>query len=246
MNIKIKLLILINHILAIIGLIYGNYYWLFLSIIGWLLINKVGGEVALHRYFCHKSFKTNKFGHYTLLVLACLNCFGPPIAWVGVHRKHHHYSDTDLDPHGAQPFWRVWSTFWKPFIIEKKYIGDMLRQPEQIFVYKWYFWLISLTFIILGLINWQLPIFLISIPSVLSFHFAGLVNTICHRYGDKDFETKDNSFNNRWVNMITLGSGLHNTHHAYPNKWDNRTKKGDLDLPAVIIEKVFMINEVKK
>ena len=122
----------------------------------------------------------------------------------------------------------------------------MLRQPEQIFVYKWYFWLISLTFIILGLINWQLPIFLISIPSVLSFHFAGLVNTICHRYGDKDFETKDNSFNNRWVNMITLGSGLHNTHHAYPNRWDNRTKKGDLDLPAVIIEKVFMINEVKK
>lgn len=236
---KIKALILFNHLATIYGLIYGDLSWLFASFIGLLLINKIGGEIGLHRYFCHRSFKTSKARHYLLLILASLNCFGPPMAWVGVHRKHHHHSDTDMDPHGAQPLWRIWTTLWRPFTIEQRYIGDMLRAPEQMFVYKWYFWLIGAVWIGMFLVNWQLPIFLLSIPSVISFHLAGLVNTMCHHHGDKDFATSDNSFNNRWVNLITLGSGLHNTHHAYPNRWDNRTRPGDIDLPAVIIKYAF-------
>lgn len=243
---KIKLLILFNHVAAIFGLLYGNPWMLVLSAVGLLLINKIGGEIGLHRYFCHRSFKTTRAGHYALLVLSSLNCFGPPMAWVGVHRKHHQHSDTDMDPHGAQPAWRVWSTFWKPFTIEKRYIGDMLREPEQVFVYKWYFAIVLTAYALLALADWQIPVFLISIPSVLSFHLAGLVNTMCHRSGDRDFDTDDHSYNNRWVNLITLGSGLHNTHHAHPNRWDNRTREGDIDLPAVIIEKFLMVGDRKR
>lgn len=241
MNLKIKILIGINHLAAVYGLLYGNASYLFLSLVGLLLINKVGGEVGLHRYFCHKSFSTTKIKHYILMVLACLNCFGPPLAWVGVHRKHHAYSDTEKDPHGHQPMWRIWTTFWHPFNIETKYVSDLVRNKDQLFVYKWYFWLIGTVMLSLWLVNWQLPIFLISIPSVLSFHLAGLVNTICHHYGDRDFDTKDHSYNNRWVNAITLGSGLHNTHHAYPASWDNRRHPGDIDLPAIIIEKFLIV-----
>lgn len=240
---KIKILILFNHAAAIYGLIYGNPYMLAVSIIGWLLINKVGGEIGLHRYFCHRSFKTSRTRHYILLVLACLNCFGPPMSWVGVHRKHHRHSDTDQDPHGAQPMWRVWTTFWKPFTVETRYIKDLLREPEQVFIYRWYFPLIISIYAALYLVDWQLPIFLISIPSIMSFHFAGLVNTICHHSGDRDFNTRDHSRNNRWVNLITMGSGLHNTHHAHPDRWDNRTKTGDIDLPAFIIEKFLITGD---
>lgn len=239
---KIKSLILFNHIAAIYGLIYGNLWLLLLSVVGLLLINKIGGEIGLHRYFCHRSFKTTRTWHYIILTLACLNCFGPPIAWVGVHRKHHAFSDTDNDPHGSQPKWRIWTTFWKPFNIEKRYIGDLLREKEQVFVYKWYFVLIGGLWLALFLINWQLPIFLLSIPSVLSFHLAGLVNTICHSHGDKLHNTKDNSYNNKWVNFLTLGSGLHNTHHAYPTRWDNRINPGDIDLPAIIIKHILIRN----
>lgn len=240
---KIKLLILANHTAAIAGLVFGNLYMLAFSMVGLLLINKVGGEIALHRYFCHRSFKTTRTRHYMLLALSCLNCFGPPMAWVGVHRKHHHHSDGEGDPHGAQPMWRVWSTFWKPFTVEKRYIGDMLREPEQVFVYKWYFPLVLGVYGVLALVDWQLPVFLISIPSVISFHLAGLVNTMCHSSGDRDFDTDDNSYNNRWVNLLTLGSGLHNTHHAHPNRWDNRTRKGDIDLPAWIIDRFLMVGD---
>lgn len=242
MNLKIKVLILLNHALAIYGLIYGNLWLLPLSLFALLLINKVGGEIGLHRYFCHRSFKTTKPKHYMMLVLASLNCFGPPMAWVGVHRKHHEFADTDNDPHGNQPAWRIWLTLWKPFNIEVKYIKDMLRQREQVFVYQHYFLMIAIIWAALFFINWQLPIFLLSIPSVLSFHLAGLVNTQCHIQGVRKHETRDHSYNNYWVNAITLGSGLHNNHHAKPTSWDNRELPGDVDLMAVIIDK-FLISK---
>ena len=240
MNYKIKALILFNHVATIIALMYGNLWFLFGSLIAFLLINKLGGEIGLHRYFCHRSFTTSKFWHYAMLTTASLNCFGPPIAWVGVHRKHHTEADTGDDPHGKQAAWRVWLTAWKPFQIDIKYIKDMLRDKDQMFVYKYYFWLIGFVWLSLFFINWQIPIFLISLPSVISFHLAGLVNTVCHITGDKPYETKDNSYNNKWVNMITLGSGLHNTHHAFPTSWDNRKKTGDIDLPAIIIKNILI------
>lgn len=243
MNIKIKALIIANHAAALYGLIYGDARLLFVSLVALLFINKIGGEIGLHRYFCHKSFNTTRIKHYILLSLACLNCFGPPLAWAGVHRKHHAFSDSDRDPHGSQPLWRIWTTFWKPFNIEPKYVSDLVRDRDQLFIYRWYFWIIGSLLLVLALINWQLPIFLISIPSVISFHLAGLVNTVCHHHGDRDFDTKDHSYNNRLVNLITLGSGLHNTHHADPSNWDNRRQAGDIDLPAVIIEKFFMVRE---
>ncbi len=238
MNAKIKLLILFNHIAAIYALTQGSYAWLILSLFTFVFINKLGGEIGLHRYFCHKSFETSKFWHYAMLVAASLNCFGPPMAWVGVHRKHHAASDTDEDPHGNQPAWRVWTTFWRPFQIEVKYFKDMIRDKDQMFVYNHYFKLIIGFWLLLFLIDWRLPIFALSIPSVVSFHLAGLVNSVCHMTGDRPYETKDHSYNNKWVNMLTLGSGLHNTHHAQPNSWDNRRSAGDIDLPALIIERI--------
>ena len=235
MNFKIKALILFNHVASVFALIYGNPWMLVGTVIAFLFINKLGGEIGLHRYFCHRSFKTSKFWHYTMLIAAILNCFGPPLSWVGVHRKHHAASDTDADPHGNQPAWRVWLTFWRSFHIDLTYIKDMLRDKDQMFVYKYYFWLIAVVWLSLFFINWQLPIFLISIPSVISFHLAGLINTVCHTTGERPYKTKDHSYNNKWVNIITLGSGLHNTHHAFPSGWDNRKNPGDIDVSAVII-----------
>jgi fatty-acid desaturase len=235
MNLKIKCLIIINHIAASLALIYGSPWMLIGAFFAFIFINKLGGEIGLHRYFCHRSFTTSKFWHYTMLIASSLNCFGPPMAWVGVHRKHHGVADTDSDPHGNQPLWRIWLTFWKPFHIDVKYIKDMLKDKEQMFFYKYYFWIIGVAWVGLFLINWQLPMFLISLPSVISFHLAGLVNTVCHQTGYRLYDTEDCSYNNKWVNYITLGSGLHNTHHAAPTNWDNRRLPGDIDLPAVII-----------
>ena len=110
---KLKLILLANHLLLIVGLMYADLSWLWLSLIGWIMFGKVGGEIALHRYLSHKSFETSYWKSRMLIVLSMFNCFGSPIAWCGVHRKHHAVSKQRRS-HGGQPAWRIWTTFWEP------------------------------------------------------------------------------------------------------------------------------------
>lgn len=237
---KIKLILLFNHIAVIYGIVYASPYWLLLSLTGWILINRVGGEIGLHRYFSHGSFKTSKWKELLLFILSVFNCVGSPMMWVGIHRKHHATSDTEKDPHGYQSVLRVWSTFWKTFTIEPKYLVDMMRSPAHKFFHKHYFTILILSYVLLGLIAWQIPVFLISTSSLITIHSAGLVNSLCHKYGYRNFKTKDLSTNNTIINIITLGSGLHNNHHADPMNYSNKVKKYEFDFPAWIIEHCLM------
>lgn len=242
---KIKLLLAFNHIAFAVGLIYADFSWLLLSVVGWIFINRIGGEIALHRYFTHKSFKTTKRKELVLFVLSIFNCVGSPMMWVGIHRKHHAKSDTDDDPHGNQSILKIWSTFWKPYHIETRYLVDIMKDPVHRFFHKHYFKILISTYVLLGLIAWEIPVFLISASSLITLHSAGLVNTICHKYGYRNFNTKDKSTNNTFVNLITLGSGLHNNHHADPMNYSNKVKSNEYDFPGWIIEKFFMIREEK-
>jgi len=242
---KIKLILLFNHIALAIGLLNSSPLWLLITLIGWIAFDKVGGEIGLHRYFSHKSFKTSKWKEKLLLILGVFNCYGSAITWVCVHRKHHAKSDTDEDPHGNQSLWRIWLTFWKPFTIELRYIADLSRDPWQKNVHKHYFKIIISVYVILGLIDWRLPVFLISGGSVLGFHTAGMVNSICHKFGYRNFNTNDSSTNNTWVNVLALGSGLHNNHHANPNNWTTKIKPFEFDFSGWIIEKFLKEGEKK-
>jgi stearoyl-CoA desaturase (delta-9 desaturase) len=54
------------------------------------------------------------------------------------------------------------------------------------------------------------------ISTVLLYHGTFSVNSIAHIFGSRRFETGDNSRNNLFVALITLGEGWHNNHHYYP------------------------------
>ena len=40
------------------------------------------------------------------------------------------------------------------------------------------------------------------------------VNSICHYFGLRRYETKDHSYNNSLLSVLTLGESWHNNHHA--------------------------------
>ena len=240
LEIKLKLILLINHILLFVGLYFTDSNWLCLSLVGWIAFGKIGGEIGLHRYLTHKSFETTYLKGRLLILLSIFNCFGSPVVWCGIHRKHHAKSETSEDPHGGQAGWRIWSTFWEPFTIEKRYIVDLIRDPWIKFIHKHYLKILLISYITIAFVDWRISVFLISIPAVITFHSAGLVNVFCHKWGYRHYDTPDCSTNNIWINFITLGSGLHNTHHAKPMDWNNKVKWWEIDFPAFIIRNFLL------
>jgi len=51
---------------------------------------------------------------------------------------------------------------------------------------------------------------------VLQFIFAMIGASLVQRWGRRRYDTADNSRNNFWLALLTLGEGWHNNHHHYP------------------------------
>jgi stearoyl-CoA desaturase (delta-9 desaturase) len=50
----------------------------------------------------------------------------------------------------------------------------------------------------------------------LVHHITWSVNSICHFFGSRRFETADKSTNVFWLALPTLGEAWHHNHHAFP------------------------------
>ncbi|MDE2804296.1 MAG: NAD(P)-binding protein [Gemmatimonadota bacterium] len=52
---------------------------------------------------------------------------------------------------------------------------------------------------------------------VLGRHYAFPLASVAHMWGRRRYATNDQSRNNWWVALATLGEGWHNNHHRYPS-----------------------------
>jgi len=43
-----------------------------------------------------------------------------------------------------------------------------------------------------------------------------MINSATHMFGNRRFDTDDDSRNVWWVALLTFGEGWHNNHHAHP------------------------------
>lgn len=241
MGTQIKIIILLHH-LVVIGAVLTlpiSWYWLLASCIGMGLL-KIGGEIGYHRYFAHRSFETTKWKERMMLLLGAMKGAGSTLAWCGTHRIHHKNSDTPNDPHSPhhQNNILVWLTFWKPFVIPTSVVKDFIKDPWHMFIHRHYIELVLGFMLILFLIHPLLLAFGLSLPAIIIFHSGALlVNVACHKWGYRNYDTPDQSYNNTLVNILTGGSGLHNNHHAQPRNPYLNHKKGEWDMAGFIIRK---------
>ena len=98
LNQKIRSLQFINLFVSIAGLYYYGFELFPLSYLIFVLMCPIGISAGLHRYFTHKSFKTSKAWERIMLFASVYASVGSSIAWVGMHRAHHRYSDKKYDP----------------------------------------------------------------------------------------------------------------------------------------------------
>jgi len=216
------------HILGIFGLI-GLFIWpSWAWLIGFLLVNLwfsgFGMSVGFHRYFTHRAFKTSKFWHYFMLVGGTLAGQGSVIFWAALHRLHHAKSDTPEDIHtpAIKGFWHAymgWIFTLDPGMIPMGRASDLIRDPVCKWTHRnyhrilWAWWAFLIT---LGVILPEARPFIAGVmfAGMVSIHQEAFINSACHTFGSRRFDTKDTSTNIPWATFFTWGQSLHNNHHA--------------------------------
>jgi len=87
------------------------------------------------------------------------------------------------------------------------------------------------------------------LSTVLTWHGTYTINSLCHVFGSRRFETKDTSRNNLFLALLTLGEGWHNNHHHYMNAARCGFYPHEIDLTHVLLralEKVGLVWGLKK
>lgn len=185
-------------------------------------IRMFGITAGYHRYFSHRSYKMGRIMQFLMSFLAASSAQRGVLWWAGHHRHHHKHSDDPEDLHS--PLQRgFWMSHLGWFLIDPKSdptCPKMLREyknyPEILWTEKYHavpvLFLVALAYLIDGMTG-AIVGFLWS--TVLLWHATYTINSLCHVFGSRRYETTDTSRNNVWLALLTLGEGWHNNHHYY-------------------------------
>jgi len=238
-NWKITSFLLIYHVAILIILpIYFIYATVNMSTVVAAIILFCLTELAItagyHRYFSHKSYKTNKVVEFFLLFFGTMAIQGSALKWSYDHRKHHTYVDQEEDPYSIKKgFWHAHITwlFKKEKRMDLSLVPDLARNKLIKFQHKHYVSLVILTnglaFLIVGLITKDyLGAFVLAwwARLLLSHHFTWFINSIAHTWGTKPYNKKVSAVDNPIMAILTFGEGYHNYHHSFANDYRNGIK----------------------
>jgi len=242
-NQTVRTLQVINHILALVGIVYAIYFseysLLFVSVVTYWIIGVLGINIGYHRLLSHRSFKTHWFWEQLFSLIGVITVVGSPLAWVAVHRQHHRSAERPGDPHSPYLLGnlRAWFGIWNMPRLDLKLVRDMRENAFQRELHKKYLLVILIWLGILFAYDPLMIIYVFAIPACLCLHSTSAIIVIAHRHGYRPYpDVKDQSRNSWIANLITLGEGWHNTHHAKPYAWNNQEHWWEFDIPAYIIK----------
>jgi stearoyl-CoA desaturase (delta-9 desaturase) len=187
-----------------------------------------------HRYFSHKTFKTNRTWQFVFGVMGNASVQRGPLWWAAHHRHHHRHTDTEQDVHSPSRhgFWWShigWMTSKANFPTKMKYVKDWAQYPELRWLNR-FDTVVPIMLAIslyvfgellerfapqLGTNGWQLVVWGFFISTTVLLHATVTINSFDHMYGTRRYDTPDTSRNNALLSLITLGEGWHNNHHHY-------------------------------
>lgn len=243
---RLVALMFTTQLFAVVGVLYfWDPVWLIASLVGIFLFVSIGVECYLHRYLAHKSFEVYKPVEVFMHLCGILSLQGPPLLWAANHISHHRHADRPGDPHPASSGWRSW--FWigtnTNATMSPSATKRLLRDPLCVFSHRHYFKIYLGIVAFTLLIDPRITVYFLFVPAMYSFHAAGFVTVVLHRFGYRNFDTPDQS-RNLLVGTLFLASPFHNNHHANPSSYTNSVKWYELDLHALLIKYVLAKNEL--
>ena len=238
--------------------------FLVLIVMAWCM-SGMGVTIGFHRLLTHSSFETYKPLRALWMMMGALSIEGSPLVWCAVHRKHHQRSDELGDPHSpnlhGKGLWNAirgffyghcgWllTTHWsKPDL--SRYVPDLLQDKFLVWVDRFYYlWVLTSFAMPAGigvLIAWLSgdPLWKGALLGILwgglvrvfmGHHITWSINSVCHMFGKRDYQTTDKSTNNLTCALLGFGEGWHNNHHAFPTSARHGLRWWEFDISWLTI-----------
>jgi stearoyl-CoA desaturase (delta-9 desaturase) len=208
-------------------------------LVGLYLLTGFGVTVGFHRFATHRGFTTGPLVEFVLLALGSMAVEGPVLGWVATHWRHHKLADKPGDPHSpleglfhAHVGWMFNTERGVP----EQDAKHLLKDRVAILVSRtWVVWTI------LGLVlpylvdGWRGVLWGGLVRVFITHHLTWSVNSICHQFGRRSFDTPDQSHNQWVVGLLGLGEGWHNNHHAFPESAFHGLRWYQIDLSGYVI-----------
>lgn len=236
--------------LAICGLVFFLAYFL----------NVVTISVGYHRGLAHKALRLSPAFRRIVIAGGSWVTGLDPKAWVVMHRLHHEHSDTPEDPHSPVNV-GILGVGGEQLRSYKRVLVGLLKNDPRYLKYtrdldfelnalnrnrRWYFpYLLhagvglTLGFSVGGLLGLAYFLGMMSHPVQ-----GGIVNSLGHAWGGRNFPTADNSRNNHLAAWLIFGEGFQNNHHRYPASATFSFRRREVDLGygiCVVMERLGLL-----
>ncbi|GER86039.1 stearoyl-CoA 9-desaturase [Dictyobacter vulcani] len=198
-----------------------------------------GVTVGFHRMLTHRSFQANPVIKFLLLVFGSMSLQGPAIEWAATHVKHHAQADKEGDPHSpVEGFvhshfgWLFKDRMADPNV----YCRNLVNDRMVMFVSRTFLLWVALSLLIpFAIGGWHGLLWAGLVRIFIVHHVTWSVNSICHTFGMREFETTDKSRNEWVVGLLAFGEGWHNNHHAFPRSAFHGLHWWQVDFSAYLI-----------
>jgi stearoyl-CoA desaturase (delta-9 desaturase) len=184
----------------------------------WLRIFAIGA--GYHRYFSHRAYSTSRTFQLVLAVMAQSTTQKSVLWWAIQHRHHHLHSDTPRDLHSPRQKGFLYSHVGWIFArrqdaVDLTKIEDFAKYPELMWLHRFEQAPAVVLAVVCYLIaGWSGVVVGFFWSTVLVYHATFCINSLAHVHGRQRYLTGDDSRNNWFLALFTMGEGWHNNHHA--------------------------------
>ena len=196
----------------------------------------IGLEIGYHKLLAHTAFKTSPTIKYTLAFIGNLLCHPSVLAWVGIHRKHHAYSDKPQDPHSPH--------YPKQGLLKYLFTTDMYVDNLPAYEFekdKTLLWIdqhqphliYGMTILLLFFLDPKTILIWFAMPSAISPYCLGIANYVTHQGKHNGYDYARNWY---WIEILAPGMGFHGNHHDTPGSWSLAKKYWWADVSSVIVK----------
>jgi len=232
-------------------------------------VSGLGITIGFHRYFTHRSFQAVRPLQYAFVLAGSTAVQGPLIEWVADHRKHHAHTDVEGDPHsphghgdGLRGVLRgllhahVGWTFNRPSMSERtRYVPELVEDPQLSWLSRQFHWIVAAGLVIPALAGFAIKGTLMGaltgllwgglVRVFLMHHATWSINSICHFFGRRRFDTDDQSTNVFWLAIPTFGEAWHHNHHAFPRSSRHGLRWWEIDISGMVIRLFEIVGLVR-